>query len=205
MTLLKFLPLLLVLVAPFASDVRGDGCQNGCCEPDGCARRGVCIRGECGKVCRATVEPVTEEESCWVVECEEICVPRVVCPWSEGGSGLTLFNCFKNKSSNHCGEACSCGSECSGSCGCCRIAPRYGDVRCVRVLNSHDYEVTKYKCNWDLNGSSGSCNCRSCVDAHASSLDLNQVKQTALEVPTQHGTDVASESESPKRPFWKLW
>ncbi len=215
MTLTEFLQLLLAPALLFASEVRGDdppifhahgaGCQSGCWGRDGCAIGGLCNHGDCGKVCRATVAPVTEEESCWVVECEKICVPRVVCPWSEGGSGLTLFNCLKHKSSSHCADACPCCGEYNGGCGCRRLAPRCGDVRCVRVLNSHDYEITRYKCNWDLNSSTDSCNCRSCVDANAPPSNLNQVKQAALELPTQPDADTANEPESAKRPFWKFW
>jgi hypothetical protein len=110
-----------------------------CCGPDGCVLAGLCNDGCCGKVCRATVEQVTEERSCWKIGCEEICVPRVVCPWSAGGSGLTILDIFKK---SH-----TCSSSCRVGCG---LPQRCGDIRCVRVLESVDYEVTKCKCKWDV-------------------------------------------------------
>ncbi len=129
-----------------------------CCGTNGCICCGLCAalcnHDCCGKVCRSTIEEVTEERSCWKVACEEICVPRVVCPWGEGGSGLTIFNWLK-KHRGGCGDTCDsccdgpCGKgSCSGN-GCC-LSPRCGDVRCVRVLEREDYEVTECRCKWDL-------------------------------------------------------
>lgn len=162
-------------------------CEDGC--GDACTCNQPCRSANCGKgrgpdkVCCSTVEEVTEERSCWKIECEEICVPRIVCPWGEGGSGLTLFNCFKNRGGSKagCGDCCSsCGDTCGTGCcgngcgngdccggGCC-ITPRCGDVRCVRDLASEDYEVTKCKCKWDIKegccGSDccGGCGCGGC-------------------------------------------
>lgn len=145
------------------------GCSGGysCCDKD--YRSDCCGHGgplcnvrvhDCGgKVCMSKVEEVTEERSCWKIECEEICVPRVVCPWGEGGSGLTLFNCFKkhhgcggNCGDACCADACGCGHGCLKGCNgmnCC-MTPRCGDVRCVRVLDSEDYECTGCECVWDI-------------------------------------------------------
>lgn len=149
-----------------------------CCGRDGCLVANMRCRECCGKVCQSTIEEVTEEKSCWKIECEEICVPRVVCPWAEGGSGLTLFSCLKKRGcSANCGDTCGdccdscCGNGCCGKGGC--NAPRCGDVRCVRVLDSEDYEVTKCKCNWDIKegcyrygpGCGSDCGCGECGDA----------------------------------------
>ncbi len=121
-----------------------------CFGPNGCRCAGLCNRKGCGKVCRSTMEEATEERSCWKVGCEEVCIPRVVCPWSEGGSGLTIFNRFKRKSSSACDACCdSCSGAGSSGSDCCGT-PRCGDVRCVRVLDSEDYEVTTCKCKWDI-------------------------------------------------------
>ena len=135
-----------------------------CCGPDCCDekyRSECCGKGfllknmrlhdSCGKVCMSKVEEVTEEKSCWKIECEEICVPRVVGPWAEGGSGLTLFNFLKKKGhAAGCGDCCDtcCGSDCCTD-GCCQ-QPRCGDVRCVRTLASESYECTKCQCKWDI-------------------------------------------------------
>ena len=151
-------------------------CGNGC---------GDCVGNRCCRgrdVCCATVERVKEEKSCYCVDCEKICVPKVVCPWAKGGSGLTLFNCLKSKKCNGCGCGQSCGDCCDSCCdtcnngcgnccgGCC--IPRCGEVKAVRVLDSKDYEVTKCECKWKIRrlppcGSS----CGSCCDDCGSIVD----------------------------------
>lgn len=158
-------------------------CPSECCGPDccdekyhseccgeGCPMCNMRCRECCGKVCISTVEEVTEERSCWKIECEEICVPRVVCPWAEGGSGLTMFNFLKKKKRHGgCGDCCdTCCDSCCCSSGCC-MKPRCGDVRCVRVLSSEDYECTKCQCKWDIKDGCfrygpGCCG-RSCCDS----------------------------------------
>ena len=40
---------------------------------------GVCF--ECGRFCRLTTEPTTEKETCYDVECTEVCIPAVRFPW----------------------------------------------------------------------------------------------------------------------------
>src|SRR5690606_28597870 len=106
------------------------------------------------KVCRSTVEEVTEERSCWKVECEEICVPRVVLPWSEGGTGLTIFNWLTHRGKQYgpCCESCSARGRLNDACECrkCSLTSRCGDVRCVQMLKTEDYEVKTCKCNWDV-------------------------------------------------------
>lgn len=142
-------------------------CPSDCCGPDccdekyhseccgeGCLLKNIHLHDCCGKVCTSKVEEVTEEKSCWKVECEEICVPRVVCPWSEGGSGLTIFNFLKKGHKAGCGDCCdTCGDGCCGG-GCCHsgccMTPRCGDVRCVRTLASESYECSKCVCKWDI-------------------------------------------------------
>lgn len=190
-------------------------CSTGACEPNcgcvdscgGCADSCCskpCHNANCGKgrgpdkVCCATVEEVTEERSCWKIECDEICVPRVVCPWGDGGSGLTLFNCLKKRCGNNagCGDCCeSCGDVCGGASGCCGggngccLKPRCGDVRCVRDLASEDYEVTKCKCNWEIKDDNcgsgcGGCRCE-CGDVcgPACASNHNQVPSTPQVAP----------------------
>lgn len=126
----------------------GSSCGNGCC---------------CREVCVASVEKEKVEKHCWKVECDKICIPKVVCPWGEGGSGLTLFSWMKKQcGSTCCGDACCgdaccdtaccCGSCCNGSCcsgGCC-LKPRCGKVRCVRDLKKETYECDKCVCKWEI-------------------------------------------------------
>lgn len=123
----------------------------------------------CGRdVCCAKVEKVTEEKSCWTVKCEKICVPSITLPWEKGGSGLTIFSCLKKKkcckSGSGCGESVDCCSGCFE--GCCP-RPKCGRVKCVAVLDSKDYEVTRCECKWEIwrlpSCGCDSCGCTSCV------------------------------------------
>lgn len=146
--------------------------DTGCC--DCCGESGCC----CGRdVCVATVEKEKVEKHCWKVECEKICVPKVVCPWGEGGSGLTLFSWMKKKSCNSkCGDACcsdaccDCGKGCcNGGCDCCCVKPRCGKVKCVRDIKKEKYECEECVCKWevrrlpccDCGGCAGACDCGS--------------------------------------------
>ncbi len=115
-----------------------------CCDLTDCgdAYRAACRSCRGRDVCCSSVEEVTEKESCWKVKCEKICVPKVVCPWAEGGSGLTLFRCLQKKPGRGCCD--SCGNDC----GC--LKPRCGEVRCVQTLDSEDYEVTRCKYQWEI-------------------------------------------------------
>ncbi len=72
-----------------------------CCEPScGCKAGSSCGKDCCGccrDYCVATVEKEKVEKHCWCTETKKICVPKVVCPWSKGGSGLTLFSFLKKR------------------------------------------------------------------------------------------------------------
>lgn len=129
----------------------GSCCDSGCCD-DACCGRDCCV---------ATVEKVKVEKHCWCTETKKVCVPKVVCPWGEGGSGLTIFN-FLRKSKN-CGDACCgdacCGDACcdSGCCdgGCCGagcgcLKPRCGKVICVKDLVKKKYECEECVCKWEV-------------------------------------------------------
>ena len=58
----------------------GHGCRGTVCCP------------QCQTVCQLNVDEGTEEKSCWQVECEEICVPRVVFPWQKSCCDPTVNN-----------------------------------------------------------------------------------------------------------------
>ena len=133
------------------------GCESGCCG-SGCC--GACCDG-CRDCCVASAERVKVEKHCWCVECEKICVPKVVCPWAEGGSGLTLFNWFKkNRGCGCCVDSCCAGvccrcSDCCGgggccSGGCCCCKPRCGKVKCVRDLVKKTYECDACEYKWKI-------------------------------------------------------
>lgn len=134
------------------------GCADDCCLQDGCSD------GCCEKTCVLKPEVVQEEKHCWCTESKEICIPKVVCPWDKGGSGLTLFSWLKKgkKGSSCCdttgccdpyGQGC-CDQPCSADCkkdpcGCdpCACAlPRCGKIKRVCDLRKEKYEVDV--CKW---------------------------------------------------------
>lgn len=153
----------------------------------------VCSR--CGeKVCVTFVSPATETRSCWDVECEEVCIPAVRCPW----------------------HACP-----TADCDICSAAPlpRYGKVRRVRKLKPVEYEcdTCRYEhrivCRCPNCGPVPHAEC-ACVPLAATSAEQNtrtdeppmlpseQALQTSL-APEQ--TEVAAEPESPQplvKPRW---
>jgi hypothetical protein len=92
------------------------------------------------EVCVPTIEKVTEKESCWTVTGEKVCIPAVRLPWQSGGSPLTLFSWLRHP----CCTTCKC-ANCEACC-----PPVCGQVRCVNVLDSKEYEVTKCECKWEI-------------------------------------------------------
>lgn len=141
-------------------------CDIGCCDP---CNSGACDNDYCGDCCRkccvATVEKEKIEKHCWKLEPKEICVPKVVLPWQEGGSGLTIFNCLKKCSkSNCCGEI-DCCDSCSGD-SCCCMKPRCGKVITVCDLKKEKYEVEECVCKWSIRRLPPCCDngCRGCCD-----------------------------------------
>lgn len=52
----------------------------------GAARRCLCCP-RCGEVCKPSVERDLEDKTCWEVECETICIPRVRFPWEKAPCG----------------------------------------------------------------------------------------------------------------------
>lgn len=137
---------LLVAASWAPSVLAGPGCCDETNCPTCCESCAVCVGGP---------ERVTEEKHCWCVECEEICVPRVRCPWEPGGSPLTCFKwlhraCGAGGCCDTCGDTCCdtcCDEGCCGGCGCqpCGCQP-CGKVKCVRDLSKKTYEVEA--CEW---------------------------------------------------------
>ena len=102
--------------------------KNDCCCDTNC----------CQECCEAVCCPtqVTEEvkKHCWKVNPELVCVPGFRLPWL-----------CRDKSRVLCDDKC-CGDEC---CGCCQecCEPQCGRVRCVNVLEKHEY--TCAECGWE--------------------------------------------------------
>ena len=119
----------------------------GCCET--CQG---CCRGR--DLCCPTVEEVKEEQSCWKVRSEKVCVPAIRLPWEPGGSGITLFSWLKPRGTpGHCGDGVPCSEEvrdCGLPCADIHCQPKCGPVRCVCVLEEETFEVTKCQCKWEI-------------------------------------------------------
>ncbi|TWT96814.1 hypothetical protein Pla108_25880 [Botrimarina colliarenosi] len=112
----------------------------------------ACCDGK--SVCFATQEVGKEEKHCWCVECKEIAVPRVRCPWEPGGSPLTCFDWLKGRHSAACCSACgdkACG-VCESCChsGCCDRQTPCGEVKRVAVLTKKKYEVDVRQWKWEI-------------------------------------------------------
>ena len=118
---------------------------------------------KCKYCCELNVEEVKEQKHCWKIECEEICVPRIVFPWQNRHLG-----CCKTGScatSRSCTGEC-CGRTCCGSAGgkCCKTNHNGARVKTVRKLVKHDYECPACEYSWTpkkvcARGCYGSCNC----------------------------------------------
>ena len=127
--------------------------SSSCCE---CCGGGGCDSGycmcRCQEVCCPRIEEATEKRSCWVVKCEKACVPAVRFPWEPGGAKLTLFSWFNRHSrSEQRGDMCDgLGSASHGSHDRDSYPTKCGYVRCVRVLELEEYEVTTTKCQWEM-------------------------------------------------------
>ena len=100
-----------------------------------CRRNNDCCCGSncCQECCEAVCCPkrVTEEvkKHCWKVNPELVCVPGFRLPWVCGDKSRVL-----------------CGDECCGYCQeCCE--PQCGRIRCVNVLEKHEY--TCEECGWE--------------------------------------------------------
>ncbi|WP_146587803.1 hypothetical protein [Posidoniimonas polymericola] len=165
-----------------ACDFPAGGCCGAAGDCGSCCGAGGCGDNCCGgrDCCVATVEKVKVEKHCWCTETKKVCVPKVVCPWGEGGSGLTIFN-FLHRSKNgggSCGDAC-CGDACcdTGCCGggCCDsgcggngcgcLKPRCGKVKCVKDLVKKTYECEECVCKWEVRRLPPCGDCCSTVDA----------------------------------------
>ena len=125
---------------PCAMSCKAKGCRTRCCGRD---------------VCVSSIVEVTEKKKCWNVECEKVCIPKVVAPWAKGGSKLKCLGSLLRGKAN-CSDSCGCGDAACPDCaeGCCQSPRcgkvRCGKVRCVRVLESESYEVTKSECKWEI-------------------------------------------------------
>lgn len=117
-----------------------------------------CCGSCCREICCPKTEVVTEEKSCWNVNCEKVCVPAIRLPWEPGGSPLTLFNCLWGGRERNvrctcadCAAAANCCETCGTCVRCCKCKPvRCGTVRAVHVLEEDSYDVKKCETTWEI-------------------------------------------------------
>ena len=116
--------------------------------PTGCTR-GRCTRScpYCKDVCCPALKEKEVKKHCWKVTPDLVCIPGFRWPW---------HRCTA--------ESPQCGDDCQ------RAKPRCGRVRCVNVLEKHEYTCKKCSYEWTVkqvcSGScsfdSGDCCCPDC-------------------------------------------
>ena len=145
------------------------------------------------RCCEATCCPkrVTEEvkKHCWKVKSEMVCIPgfRFQCTWN------------RDKGNNaNCNDCCTTSSCCDAN------PPTCGRVRCIRVLEKHEYTCEECGYEWDVKGvrtskgrccGEGGCSCPSCGSQNdccaQSTLSDSEVRLTSAE-------DALPEAASPE-------
>ncbi len=174
------------------------GCTDSCCN-DGCCGGNCCCESVCCPKC------VTEEvkKHCWIVKPELVCIPgfRFECNWNRkkcSGGGNCCDTCT--------GDDCCCSKKC-----CCDCAPpACGRVRCINVLEKHEYTCTECGCEWEakcVRTSKGCCSgkgaskCPSCGckngccaqnESPAYDVELTSAEEVSQEVVEQSKESIAS-------------
>jgi hypothetical protein len=100
-------------------------------------RRGghcVTVCPKCRTSCQLEVVSEKEEKSCWQVECDQVCVPRVVFPWQTGKThSQCRAGCYDSRSNS--GGPCTCFNNGAW-------------VRTIKKLKKHSYECPACKYEW---------------------------------------------------------
>ena len=109
--------------------------------------------------CKLDAEEVEVEKSCFEVECETICVPKVVFPW-QTGKGF-CFGLFAGKKG-----ACDSCDACDGhGCSDCTACVNNGAVlRKVKVLKTKKYKCPACEYTWSAEESVMGCCDDGCCD-----------------------------------------
>lgn len=101
--------------------------------------------------CKLNVSKGEEEGYCWEIECEEICVPRVVFPWQNPKRSCDRDRC--------CGD------------GCCRRCLKHNGAFVVHVKKpkKRKYKCPKCEYEWNLahNGRCCSGKCGDCCEGES--------------------------------------
>ena len=136
---LALIATLSVCWASMQSTVRAGDLQLGC--------KSCCPA--CGYHCELDAEVVDVKKKGFVVECEPICVPRVVWPWQ---LGKRMFGCL-----GCCTKDDGCDS-CGGG-GCTACVHNGARVKMIKVLGTESYECPA--CEYSWTAEKGGCGCGS--------------------------------------------
>ena len=154
--------------------------------------RGCAVCPRCETYCEFTAEEAMEENTCWQIECEEICVPRVVFPW-------------QTKKARHHSRG-NCCNACTTGCGVCTCVNNGAWVKTIKKLKKHTYECPACKYEWTPKkmcgcGPCGGGNCGACCAD--GTYDAGGVEpwqdQDTMETPVEAEEPEAPSIESAER------
>lgn len=128
---------------------------------------------KCNHTCKLEAKEVEVEKKCYEIECETICVPRVVFPWQTGD--CHWFPWGKKKS--HLAPCDSCHACGGGGCKACTNCVHNGaKVRSIKLLKTKSYKCPECEYSWSVEdaprcgcGDSGCCGNADCCDASCDS------------------------------------
>jgi hypothetical protein len=115
----------------------------------------------CKSCCNLKVDCVNEEKECFEIECEQICVPRVVFPWQKRRAQRNGSACGSCTSSC---DACAKSRDSSGNgCGACSCVNNGARVKTVKKLKKKSYKCPTCEYEWELACGAG-CGEGCCAD-----------------------------------------
>jgi hypothetical protein len=100
---------------------------------------GICCP-KCSAICELSVDEGERSRHCWKIECEDVCVPRIVFPWQNRG---------KHRGSGCTGcSATGCTSCTPDRCSAC-VKHNGAFVIKVRKLKKHKYTCSQCEYTWE--------------------------------------------------------
>lgn len=131
---------------------------------------------QCAKYCKLSIEDSEESRHCWTIECEDVCVPRVVFPW-------------QNRKHHRCNKN-GCTGCATDHCQCC-VRHNGAFVVRVRKLKKHKYTCPRCDYVWEVKHVG-------CTDASAETDD-EQSKDKHKGEPTSSDAE-SSAGDKPATP-----
>lgn len=144
---------LIAVAILFATTIVSRPLQAGHCDDSSCCETSSKCCPKCNYCCRLDAEEVEVEKSCFEVECDVVCIPRVVFPWQTG------HGCFpwSKKKCSSC-DACD-----GGGCKSCTNCVHNGaKIRTVKKLKSKKYTCPGCEYSWTPERTGCGNGCGSC-------------------------------------------